>query len=148
MLAKTKLNGIEPLLFKALIDSNISPDEFVFINNVLRDCTLSIQEEVEGWVRVFPGTRKYSRQILMGKEKFLNFFDGTQKSFLRASFLLFFLFSFCFYFELLLLRSYGDLTTKCSNQSSRGFLKKQGLFKNKKNPYFICFTLFLQRQLD
>ena len=42
MLSKTKLNGVEPILSQALIDWNISHDEFVFINNVLRDCTVSI----------------------------------------------------------------------------------------------------------
>ena len=33
-LAKSKLNGIEVLISKSLIDSNISHDEFVLINNV------------------------------------------------------------------------------------------------------------------
>ena len=36
MLAKTKLNSIEILIYKALIDSNISHDEFALINNVLK----------------------------------------------------------------------------------------------------------------
>ena len=36
MLAKFKLNRIEDLTSKALIDSNISHDEFVLINNVLK----------------------------------------------------------------------------------------------------------------
>ena len=35
-LAKYKLNIIEVLISKALIDSNISHDEFVLINNVLK----------------------------------------------------------------------------------------------------------------
>ena len=35
-LAKSKLNSIEVLIPKALIDSNISHDEFVLINNVLK----------------------------------------------------------------------------------------------------------------
>ena len=34
MLAKSKLNSIEVLIFKALIDSNISNDEFVLIKDV------------------------------------------------------------------------------------------------------------------
>ena len=34
LLAKFKLNGIEVLISKALIDSNISHDKFVLINNV------------------------------------------------------------------------------------------------------------------
>ena len=37
MSAKFKLNSIEVLISKALIDSNISHDEFVLINNVEKD---------------------------------------------------------------------------------------------------------------
>ena len=37
LLAKPKLNSIEVLISKALIDSNISHDEFVLINNVLKE---------------------------------------------------------------------------------------------------------------
>ena len=37
LLAKSKLNGIEVLISKSLIDSNISHDEFVSINNVLKE---------------------------------------------------------------------------------------------------------------
>ena len=36
LLVKSKLNGIEDLISKVLIDSNISHDEFVLINNVLK----------------------------------------------------------------------------------------------------------------
>ena len=36
MLAKSKLNSIEVLISKAVIDSNISLGEFVLINNVLK----------------------------------------------------------------------------------------------------------------
>ena len=36
LLAKSKLNSIEVLISKALIDSVISHDEFVLINNVLK----------------------------------------------------------------------------------------------------------------
>ena len=36
LLAKSKLNSIEVLISKALIDSNISHDECVLINNVLK----------------------------------------------------------------------------------------------------------------
>ena len=35
-LAKSKLNSIEVLMSKALIDSYISQDDFVLINNVLK----------------------------------------------------------------------------------------------------------------
>ena len=37
MLAKSKLNSIEVLISKALIDSVISNDEFVLINNLLKE---------------------------------------------------------------------------------------------------------------
>ena len=36
MLAKSKWNSMEVLISKALIDSNISHDEFVLTNNVLK----------------------------------------------------------------------------------------------------------------
>ena len=37
LLAKSELNNIEVLISKALINSNISHDEFVLINNVLKE---------------------------------------------------------------------------------------------------------------
>ena len=37
MLAKSKLNSIEILISKALIESNVSHGEFVLINNVLKE---------------------------------------------------------------------------------------------------------------
>ena len=37
LLTKSKLNRIEVLISKALIDSNISHDEFVLVNNVLKE---------------------------------------------------------------------------------------------------------------
>ena len=37
MLAKSKLNKLEVLISKALIDSNFSHDEFVSINNVQKE---------------------------------------------------------------------------------------------------------------
>ena len=37
MLVKSRLNSIEVLISKALIDSNMSHDEFVLINNVLKE---------------------------------------------------------------------------------------------------------------
>ena len=45
LLAKPKLNSMEVLISKALIDSFISHDEFVLINNVLKDCN-EIKEEI------------------------------------------------------------------------------------------------------
>ena len=38
MSAKSKLNSIEVLICKALIDSAINLDEFVLINNMLKEC--------------------------------------------------------------------------------------------------------------
>ena len=37
LLAKSKLNKIEVLISKSLIDLNVSHDEFVLINNVLKE---------------------------------------------------------------------------------------------------------------
>ena len=37
LLRKTNLNGIEVFVSKGLIDSNISQDEFVLINNALKE---------------------------------------------------------------------------------------------------------------
>ena len=37
MLARSRLNSIEVLIYKAWIDSNISHDEFVLINNVMKE---------------------------------------------------------------------------------------------------------------
>ena len=39
LLAKSKLNKITVLISKPLLDSNISPDEFTLITNVLNDIT-------------------------------------------------------------------------------------------------------------
>ena len=44
MLAKTKLNSIE--IIKALIDSNISHDEFILINNLLKEYD-EMREEIK-----------------------------------------------------------------------------------------------------
>ena len=46
MLTKSKLNSIEVLISKALIDSNISHDAFVLINNVLKKI-YEMKEEIE-----------------------------------------------------------------------------------------------------
>ena len=43
---KTKLNTIDVLISKALIDSNISHDEFVSVNNVLREWN-SMKEKIK-----------------------------------------------------------------------------------------------------
>ena len=44
MLTKSKLNNKDVLISKALIDSNISFDEFVLINNVLKE--YDMKEEI------------------------------------------------------------------------------------------------------
>ena len=46
LLAKSKLNNIEVLISKALTDSNISHDEFVLINNVLKEF-YDMKEEIK-----------------------------------------------------------------------------------------------------
>ena len=43
MLAKSKLNSIEVLISKTLIDSDISYDEFISINNVLKEETKNLK---------------------------------------------------------------------------------------------------------
>ena len=45
MLEKDKLNTIEVLISKLLIDSYISHDEFVSVNNALRECN-GMKEEI------------------------------------------------------------------------------------------------------
>ena len=45
-LAKSKLNRIEVLISKSLIDSNISHDEFVSINNALKEYE-EMKEEIK-----------------------------------------------------------------------------------------------------
>ena len=46
LLGNNKLNTIEALISKALIDSYISHDEFVSVNNVLREHN-EIKEEIK-----------------------------------------------------------------------------------------------------
>ena len=46
MLAKSKLNSMELLISKAVIDSNISNDEFISINNVLNE-VFDMKEEIK-----------------------------------------------------------------------------------------------------
>ena len=52
LLAKSKLYRIEVLTPRALIDSNISYDEFLLINNVLNDEDKEndeMEEEIKNW---------------------------------------------------------------------------------------------------
>ena len=46
LLAKSKLNSVEALISRALIDSTISHDEFVLINNVLKEYN-EMKEEIK-----------------------------------------------------------------------------------------------------
>ena len=46
LLAKSKLNSIEVLISKALTDSNISHDELVLINNMLKEF-YDMKEEIK-----------------------------------------------------------------------------------------------------
>ena len=46
LLAKSQLNSIEVLISKALIDSNISHEEFVLINTVLKE-SCDMKEEIK-----------------------------------------------------------------------------------------------------
>ena len=46
MLTKSKSNRIEVLISKSLIDSNISHDEFVLINNALKEYE-GMKEEIK-----------------------------------------------------------------------------------------------------
>ena len=46
LLAKTKLNKVEVLISKALINSNISHYEFFLVNNVLREYD-AMREEIK-----------------------------------------------------------------------------------------------------
>ena len=46
LLAKTKLNSIEVLISKALIDSNSNHDEFILINNVSKEYD-DMKEEIK-----------------------------------------------------------------------------------------------------
>ena len=46
MLAKSSLNSIEVLISKALIDSNIGHDDFILINNVLKEFC-DMKEEIK-----------------------------------------------------------------------------------------------------
>ena len=46
MVSKIKLNSIEVLICKALIDSNISKDEFILLNNMLNEYD-NIKEEIK-----------------------------------------------------------------------------------------------------
>ena len=69
LLAKLKLNSIEVLFFKALIDSIIIHDEFVLINNVLKEydnTTFIKEQEVIGWLNSLEIRTPLSKIPLVG----------------------------------------------------------------------------------
>ena len=47
LLAKSKLNSIEVLISKTLVDSVISHDEFVLINNMLKECNEMKEKKIK-----------------------------------------------------------------------------------------------------
>ena len=59
LLGKGKLNTIEVLIFKTLIDSYISRDEFVSVNNVLREYDEMKQEKKNSETSVEYATSKW-----------------------------------------------------------------------------------------
>ena len=50
LLAKSKLNNMEDLTFKALIGSNISYYEFILINNVLKESKILITNKILNYI--------------------------------------------------------------------------------------------------
>ena len=60
MLAKSKLNSIEVLISKPLIDSNISNDEFVLINNVLKEFN-----DIKGEIKNSNDKKLYTKQCYL-----------------------------------------------------------------------------------
>ena len=63
MLAKSKLKSIEVLISKALIDSVISHDEFILINNVLKEYN-DIKEDLIKFIKDFSLFIKQCYRIL------------------------------------------------------------------------------------
>ena len=59
LLGKDKLNTIEVLIFKTLIDSYISRDEFVSVHNVLREYDEMKQEKKNSETSVEYATSKW-----------------------------------------------------------------------------------------
>ena len=62
MLAKSKLNSIEVLISMALIDLNISHDDFILINNVLKEYD-HMKEEIKN-VKTYLSFGLSSRQFI------------------------------------------------------------------------------------
>ena len=69
LLAKTKLNTIKVLLYKALINPYINHEEFVAVNNVLREYN-DTQEEIKNPENTVEYTIKNNGNILCQKKKY------------------------------------------------------------------------------
>ena len=52
LLGKAKLNTIEILIYNALINSHVSHDDFVSVNNVLRENN-EIKEEIKNFCVIY-----------------------------------------------------------------------------------------------
>ena len=65
LLAKTKLNTIEVLVDKTLVDSYINHDEFVSVSNVLRMCFNVFLYYIEKWKRIVSVVRKIMRTKIL-----------------------------------------------------------------------------------
>ena len=68
MLAKSKLNSIEVLISKALIDSSISYNKFVLINDVLK----KYHNIKEGIIHYFIKETEQNELLSNKKKKFCN----------------------------------------------------------------------------
>ena len=77
MIAKSKLNSIEALISKALIDSFISHDEFGLINNVQKIYD-EMKEETEN-LKVLIRPSDLSRAARVAKVSNRKVFDCTRK---------------------------------------------------------------------
>ena len=72
MLSKSKLNSVEFLISKSLIDPNIGHDEFVLIKNVLKECN-DMKEEIKNLktyliarvVKVFDRKREFIEDFIL-----------------------------------------------------------------------------------
>ena len=66
LLAKSKLNSIEVLISKTLIDSNLSHNEFVLINNVLKEYD-KMKEEIKNLKKCRKNTESKNPKVIRTK---------------------------------------------------------------------------------
>ena len=64
MLAKSKLNSLEVLISKELIDSNISHDEFVLINNVPKEYGNMKEENLKKFEDIISSSKSIYKTML------------------------------------------------------------------------------------